>query len=269
MPNHAQDALGALVQSAAVFAYGDLTMNKVRQTPEHRHGKGQLIGIDQGLMTIVINGSRHLVPSRQVVWLPPYVPHGLTSHGAFSGWSVYVDEAICVDLPQDVRTLPRSELLWACVRRLASWVPPPLLPSVAQQRVLAVLMDELNDLPEAALSLPYPTSRAVQKVAAALLADVADPRTLTDWASVVGLSPRSLSRKFSQETSLSFTQWRQQARLLRALALLAEGRSVTTTALSVGYENVSAFINLFQQRLGITPRRYCAVAHPQEKRLSS
>lgn len=32
--------------------------------------------------------------------------------------------------------------------------------------------------------------------------------------------------------------------------------TLITTALSVGYDNVSAFIALFQQRLGVTPGRY-------------
>jgi AraC-like DNA-binding protein len=52
---------------------------------------------------------------------------------------------------------------------------------------------------------------------------------------------------------MSFVKWRQQARLLAALALLADGQCVTDAALSVGYETPSAFIRFYRQRLGTTP----------------
>ena len=59
-----------------------------------------------------------------------------------------------------------------------------------------------------------------------------------------------------EETGLSFAQWRQQARLLRALELIADGVAVTTIALELGYDNVSAFIDMFRRALGTTPGRY-------------
>jgi len=47
-----------------------------------------------------------------------------------------------------------------------------------------------------------------------------------------------------------------RARLLRGLELLAEGQSVTTVALELGYCNISAFIALFKRTFGVTPTRY-------------
>ena len=55
---------------------------------------------------------------------------------------------------------------------------------------------------------------------------------------------------------MSFRSWRQQRRLLRALELLATGRSVTDVALELGYDNASAFIAMFRRCLGTTPARY-------------
>ncbi|SDD61171.1 Helix-turn-helix domain-containing protein [Paraburkholderia lycopersici] len=57
---------------------------------------------------------------------------------------------------------------------------------------------------------------------------------------------------------MSFARWRQQARLLRALELAADGVSVTATALEPGYDNVSAFIDMFRRATGDTPGRYKA-----------
>lgn len=250
------DAFAVQSRSHALVGYGAMNLSDGRHTPEHQHGKGQLIGTESGLVTLTINGCRHLVSPTQVVWLPPHTPHALSSHGAFRGWSVYVAEVYCDRLPPQPQTLMRSELLHACVERLATWAQPVLEPTPAQQRVWAVMADELNTLAPAALSLPYPQTPAVQKAAAVMLADLSAEHALPALAALVGLSARSLSRKFVQETGQTFTQWRQQARLMRALAYLAAGASVTTTALSVGYDNVSAFIALFQRRLGQTPSRY-------------
>jgi AraC-like DNA-binding protein len=70
------------------------------------------------------------------------------------------------------------------------------------------------------------------------------------------MSPRTLSRRFVDETGFSFAEWRQQARLLRALEMLATQTPVTSVALELGYDNVSAFIAMFKRAMGTTPSRY-------------
>jgi AraC-like DNA-binding protein len=73
-----------------------------------------------------------------------------------------------------------------------------------------------------------------------------------------------LARLFERETGLSFARWRQQARLLRALELLALGEAVTGVALDLGYESLSAFISMFRQSLGTTPAKYFERQHADE-----
>ncbi|RCV90275.1 helix-turn-helix domain-containing protein [Billgrantia montanilacus] len=55
---------------------------------------------------------------------------------------------------------------------------------------------------------------------------------------------------------MGFAAWRQQARLLAALPMLAAGRSVTVVSQEVGYESPSAFIAAFRRSLGASPGRY-------------
>lgn len=45
---------------------------------------------------------------------------------------------------------------------------------------------------------------------------------------------------------------------MRAIELLATGTPVTTIALSLGYDNVSAFIAMFRRVHGVTPARFMA-----------
>jgi methylphosphotriester-DNA--protein-cysteine methyltransferase len=49
---------------------------------------------------------------------------------------------------------------------------------------------------------------------------------------------------------------RQQARLFAALEMLAQRKSVTEVAIAVGYDSVSAFIEMFRTMLGTTPQTY-------------
>jgi len=49
-----------------------------------------------------------------------------------------------------------------------------------------------------------------------------------------GASVRTLERLFKDETGLSFGAWRQRARLLQSLVLLADGANVTQAAFAVG-----------------------------------
>ena len=55
---------------------------------------------------------------------------------------------------------------------------------------------------------------------------------------------------------MTFGAWRQQARLLRGLEILAAGESVTSVAMQVGFETPSAFIAMFRRAMGTTPARY-------------
>ena len=63
-------------------------------------------------------------------------------------------------------------------------------------------------------------------------------------------------RAFSAEAGMFFGRWRQQARLFAALEMLAQRKSVTEVAIAVGYDSVSAFIEMFRTMLGTTPQSY-------------
>lgn len=55
---------------------------------------------------------------------------------------------------------------------------------------------------------------------------------------------------------MTFGQWRQQARLLRALERLAMGEKVIDVALSLGYESPSALATMFKRRFGQSPSQF-------------
>jgi AraC-like DNA-binding protein len=159
-------------------------------------------------------------------------------------------------LPRESRAIRTTPLLRESVRRAATWPGVDLDP--AQTRIAEVIVDELAASKPESLGLPSPRDPRLVRITDALASDLSDNRRLEEWAGWAGIAPRTLSRRFMAETGMTFAQWRQQARLLRALERVADGAPVTTIALDLGYDNVSAFIDMFRRALGTTPGRYLA-----------
>jgi AraC-like DNA-binding protein len=123
----------------------------------------------------------------------------------------------------------------------------------ADAHVMGVLMDELETAHIEPLLLPLPADTRALKVAECVLRSPANEATVADLARQCGLSTRTLERLFRAETGLRFGQWRQKARLLESVRVLAERGSVTDAALESGYSSVSAYISAFKQTFGRTP----------------
>jgi len=126
----------------------------------------------------------------------------------------------------------------------------------ADGRLMAVILDCLRKLKPTPLYLPIPADARLRRITDVVAADPADRTPLAAWAKRAGASARTLARLFVKETGLTFGAWRQQARLLKALEWLAEGRPVTAVALDLGYLSPSAFIAMFRRALRVSPGRY-------------
>ena len=225
-----------------------------RATAEHHHPEGQLIGSIRGLLSIGAANDVWVMPACQAVWMPPHQPHWVRSHGPFDAWTVYGAESACGPLPSEPRIILFSGLLREAVLRAATWPNGPT--SAAAQRVASVILDEIGSAAIEPFRLPLPKDVRVQKVTKALLENPADDRDLTAWASIAAVSERTLSRRFVSETGLSFKAWRQRARLVRALEMLAEGHPVPAIGLALGFATASAFLALFRRVSGTSPAAY-------------
>ncbi|UVA78722.1 AraC family transcriptional regulator [Pandoraea commovens] len=233
---------------------GRESVPRVSQT--HQHASGQLLGLFSGLISVRTNLGTWVVPTSRAVWVPPHCPHAAFSHGPFNGWAVYVRPDQCAGLPDQPRAIAVSGLLREAVARAAQWALGE--PDRAQLSIMHVILDEIAVSPADAFRLPMPSHPRLRRIAAALIDDPANDRSLDAWANWASTSTRTVSRRFVEETGLTFTAWRQRARLLRGLELLAAGQPVGAVALDLGYDNASAFIALFRRTFDTTPGRYFA-----------
>lgn len=142
------------------------------------------------------------------------------------------------------------------------WIPPGVQLQARwfgrARGLFEVMTEELRLSETERLSLPLPHDERLRDLAHALLAAPDDARGIDAWARAFNMSERTLMRRFRAETGVTLGQWRAQARMLRALELLAQGEPVTQVALAVGYESTSAFIGIFREQFGVTPSRYAA-----------
>jgi AraC-like DNA-binding protein len=82
-------------------------------------------------------------------------------------------------------------------------------------------------------------------------------------AAEVGLAPRSLARRFEEETGMTWRAVLRRMRVLRAVEELAAGDTpVTEIAFTVGYTSLSAFNTAFKELTGRRPTEYRASFRP-------
>ena len=215
---------------------------------------GQLLGAFDGLMSLWTESGRWLVPAGHSAWIPPKHPYMVRSYEPFSGRAAYILKESCQTLPQKPCSFATSGLLreaMLCVDGSESGSCD------AEQNLIAMIIcQEIRKRPQTRVGIPLPNDRRLLRITTAIADNPADNRRLEEWATWTGMSTRTLVRRFVQETGLSFTEWRQQARLMRAMEWLAGGTSVTTVALDLGYNTVSAFIAMFRRAVGMTPTAY-------------
>jgi len=220
---------------------------------------GQLLFAARGMLTVHTDTGLWVVPAHQAVWVPAGVRHGVEVAGGVAMRALYLSgalgDALHARLPGACRVVEISPLLREVLRRamrlrtLDRRIP-------AERHLLDVLLDELTLLPLLPLDLPMPRDARAARAAALIRAEPAAGNSLAEVARAAAASARTLERLFRAETGLPFGLWRQRARLLRALQLLAEGGTVTAAANAVGYESTSAFVFAFRRALGTTPGRY-------------
>ena len=221
----------------------------------HSHYRAQLAFAVSGVMHVDTEQGAFVVPPQRALWLPAGMRHCIAMHGAVGMRTIYV-------APDQARALPPMCRVVAITPLFASWCWKrcacrlAIGPTAAPDGLSSLLLDELRALPILPLHLPLPEDARLRRVSDAILANPALDLTLEELAHSASTSPRTLARLFRSDTGMSFGQWRQQARLLAALRLLASGEKVTSVAMDLGYDSPSAFTSMFRKALGVPPSRY-------------
>lgn len=232
----------------------------IRETEPHRHRKAQLLYVISGVIIVEASGGIWTVPPRCAIWIPGGVDHIARTSGRIVIGTLYIEPALAGPIRHGCGILFVQPLLRELLLRFLS--APLLYPEgdTREERLVSVLLDELQAAPIEPLHLPMPADRRLRRLAKTLVDDPSVRFTIEEWGARVGASNRTLTRLFQKETGMSFVRWRQQLHIGLALQRLASGQSVTNIAFDLGYESPSAFIAMFRRMLGRTPARYFSEA---------
>ncbi|QHP95024.1 AraC family transcriptional regulator (plasmid) [Burkholderia glumae] len=240
-----------------VVALSAMTVTKDWEHAKHRHRRAQLLYSVRGILNCEIEDGVWIVPPQCAVWIPGDLPHAARGSGETECHCLFVEPDAAPDLPKCCCTISVSPLLRELLLKVACF--PELYPLGSREdRLIAVLLDELAMAPVEDLHLPMPRDPRLRRLAEMLLTDPTDKTSKGDWATRIGMSERSMSRLLMHEIGMSFGRWRRQLHVILALQRLTKGESVQTVALELGYENASGFVTMFRKAVGKPPARYLA-----------
>lgn len=226
------------------------------QVPSHSHGWGQLLFLTAGLVQVKAIGSGDwIVPPQRAVWIPAYIEHEVHIIHSVKMRNVYISPTATHSLPNHCMVINVSPLLRELIITLAE-LETLYDEQGASGRLVDVFLDRLKVIEEVPLHLAEPKSKALLRISNAIRTDPSQHYSMEYWANELGLSSRTLARRFNIETGMTYGQWRQQAKLLNALQRISQGDPVANIALDLGYQSQSAFIQMFKKALGKTPGQY-------------
>lgn len=224
--------------------------------PDRRSGgEGQILFTLTEIVVVSVDNGSWVLPPQRALWVPAGVEYSSFARksGGLRSFPLAGNKSVAV--PGAVRLLNVSsffrELLIEASRGDDG---PGRAERNACLKSLILGEFEAELCPEGRMVAPRDSR--LRNICQAILADPSDNRTIDEWARIVGMSRRALTRNFRLQTGLSLAVWRQQARLEEATARLKMGESVTRVAYEVGYESIATFSTIFRQNFGMSPSRY-------------
>jgi AraC-like DNA-binding protein len=225
----------------------------------HQHPRAQLIYAASGAILVNTELGSWIVPPQRAVWVPPETQHSMKCCGKTALRTLYFRKDVIPSTLGQCCVVAVTPLLRELVVE-ATEMPVEYDESGRDGALVALLLAELRPVKVVPLHLPIPTDPRILKICQELIRNPSDDSSMEDWGNRFGASGRTIIRLFQAETGLSFRQWKQQARLMSAIQLLAEGANVADAATLSGYESPSAFSAMFKRLLHPRPYGFCSRA---------
>jgi AraC-like DNA-binding protein len=224
----------------------------------HVHRRHQILFAAQGLLLLETESSQWLLPPQRAAWIPAQVRHRARARGSVRLRTVYLAQELVPSPPATcivfgVTPLAREMILFAM-----RWGPAPAHDETGEAffAALAALAREWVAA-EQPYRLPVAKTPELAKAMQFALENMDGEVSVDAAARVAGVSLRTLTRRFTEETGTTWRAFVHTARMLRAMELLAvPGARVGQVAFSVGFKSLGAFTTAFTEFTGETPRDY-------------
>lgn len=244
---------GKALPSAIFFRSADVPAEAIY--PRHSHAWGEFVYSYSGVMEIKLDKQHYLAPPQYGIWLPPNVEHCGMNKVETSHCSLYISAELCAAMPDTTCAITVSPLVRAALDHLREH-PPALPPTAAEERLLRVLADQLAGATTVQSFLPTSDDALLGPVLRILEQEPGNTCSVAELARAANTTERTLTRRCQRDLGISFAEWRQRLRVVKAMPMLEAGRTVEAIALDLGYSSASAFITMFKRLMGVTPDEF-------------
>lgn len=221
---------------------------------KHHHLKNQFVVCLSGLVTLQTEQGIWILPPNSALWIPAMTEHQVRSYGYSSGYVLFIDLKLDIQIPDHFQMYHVSDFLKALLTRTAAIAHD--YESEQDQRLMHCLLDEILAAPKQFFYLAMPQEQRLKKISDRLLSQPELNLSLAEWAEVCCMSERSMTRAFQRDTAMSINQWRKKLHVIIALQWLSEGESVQRIAHRLAYDSDTSFIVMFKKFMQMSPKKY-------------
>ena len=259
-PFHAlpEEVLEKILQNPAQALSHDIVMDAIDMSMAiNRH---LLIYGIEGLFKLETEDASWRLPPSRAAWIPAGTQVKATSIKPVRCISLFYKVNFASIDVQECRVFGVTTLIREMIKHSLKWSADRKPDDLSADRFFLTLLDlcqsalQTSDL----FTLPKAKSRELKVALEYTDQNLAAPILLEDAAKAASMSARTLTRRLNAEIHMTWGQYLQQARMIKAMDCLANGMTVTETAFEAGYNNVGAFGTAFQKFVQLTPTQYRA-----------
>ena len=221
----------------------------------YQNPKTQLLYAQQGVLAVITLSGRYIVPPGHGIVVPADIRHEIIAKTDVNLVSIYFEQPNIEDWMNEATVFHASTFFQAMMLEVTN-LPAPEQWRDIDHNLLELVEQYLKTLPPRDTFLPFPTHEKLRDITEKLLKHPALKSDLVSWGKFVGLSARTLTRRFKQETGITYSQWRQRLNVQVAIKHMAQGDDIGHIANLLGYESSSSFIYMFRQQIGLSPKQF-------------
>lgn len=226
----------------------------------HAHEMHQLLYASSGSLVLTVAKKRWLLPPQRAAWISAQTRHLVSSKTGASLRTVYLSRSLVCTPDVDCRVFAVTPIAREMILFAMRWRADDEHADRTRRAYFEALAGLAREFMAGIEPFYLPTPESAELARAMRFVDEhLDDATVENTAKAAGTSVRTLSRRFDAEARMSFRDYLQYARMLRAMELLARpNASVTKTAYDVGFTSLGAFTTAFRERCGETPSEFRA-----------
>ncbi|WP_163994317.1 AraC family transcriptional regulator [Pyxidicoccus caerfyrddinensis] len=226
----------------------------------HAHRRHQLLYAARGALHLEVAHAQWLLPPQRAAWLAGGTRHRVSATQPATLCTVYLEPSRVPAAPEgECRVFVLPPLAREMLHYSTRWGPERAPRDAVAESFFSALAHLLTEWAAEPREWRLPRARTpeLERAMTYTLSRLTGPATLAGAAKAAGLSQRTLARRFEDEAGTSWRRFLHDARMLRAMELLAEdGARVTQTAYAVGFESLAAFTHAFTAFTGERPRDF-------------